>query len=63
MRCGEPHRAQNEDLLQGNMADAPALWESASELAGAGQIREVEKLAKIAPEYVNLLVFHGILEV
>ena len=55
--------AQGDDLLQGDPADVAVLWTSATELAGAGQIREVEKLAKIAPEYVNLLVFHGILEV
>jgi hypothetical protein len=50
-------------LLQDDPADVAVLWTSASELAGAGQIREVEKLAKIAPEFISLLAFHGILKV
>ena len=47
--------------------DANALWARASELAGAGQIRDAEKLlvklAKIAPDNGDIFGFHGTLKV
>ena len=51
----------------GGTPDANALWARASEFAGAGQIREAEKLlaklAKIAPKNADVFGFHGTLKV
>ena len=51
----------------GETPDANALWARAAEFAGAGQIREAEKLlaklAKISPKNADVFGFHGTLKV